>query len=405
MLLAQLSNGTMISLLDHYTKDQLKQLSKKYGFYCPSCRESVLMKMGDKKAWHFAHRTNADCQADSEKESPYHLEGKKLLYEWLNQHETDVGLESYIESIAKRPDLLIRNRFALEFQCSTIDSSLFKQRTTAYFSSQKIPIWILGKKRMKPLSPYVYKISSFDWLCATSYYAETGYPEMLYFCPQDKAFYKLSYIVPISSTKVIARLAKMPLSTCTFTSIIHPAKEAPAKYPIQIWLEAKKRWRLSSFKQNTLPYRYVKHLFLQHRSSISFFPGEAGIPVKYAHMIETPCFLWQSWMLLQFLSNTPLGENVSFDVIFKQFKELVKLKVFKPREFPLITNGHYSFAIMNYLHALCARGVLKRVAAKEFVKTREVTLPDTMEEAIRNDYRMTFTNLFIDASKHVSGKM
>lgn len=56
MLTAQTKIGEKICLGLDYKKDTLLALRSKEEFFCPICGESVLLKLGDQRIFHFAHK-------------------------------------------------------------------------------------------------------------------------------------------------------------------------------------------------------------------------------------------------------------------------------------------------------------------------------------------------------------
>ena len=48
---------------------------------CPTCKQPVRVRAGEKKRWHFAHKNLSDCPLAYE--SPNVLQARSLLYEWL----------------------------------------------------------------------------------------------------------------------------------------------------------------------------------------------------------------------------------------------------------------------------------------------------------------------------------
>ena len=67
------------------TKKQIDILRTKENFYCPECKQSVIVRAGPKVIPHFAHRKGSNCSIQGG-EGAYHQKGKLLLYDWfINQ--------------------------------------------------------------------------------------------------------------------------------------------------------------------------------------------------------------------------------------------------------------------------------------------------------------------------------
>ncbi|MCT8140391.1 hypothetical protein H1D32_23445 [Anaerobacillus sp. CMMVII] len=114
MLVAQNEEGKFLSLSSlNLQKEELLELRQRKKFFCPVCYEEVIIKLGTKQAWHFAHKRKLSCIDEMEGETTYHIEGKKLLFNWLKNQELDVELEPYLKEVKQRPDLLVRTSKSL----------------------------------------------------------------------------------------------------------------------------------------------------------------------------------------------------------------------------------------------------------------------------------------------------
>ncbi|MBB1122412.1 competence protein CoiA [Limosilactobacillus albertensis] len=124
-------------------------------YYCPGCRQRVILRRGKYKISHFAHQKGSDCGA-SEGETVEHLRGKKQIYQWALKKGWQPRLEVYLPSIAQRPDILLKidgQRVAIEFQCSPLSLERLLERNKGY-QQEKIRVWwVLG-------SPYFRKLGN-----------------------------------------------------------------------------------------------------------------------------------------------------------------------------------------------------------------------------------------------------
>ncbi|MCQ6265547.1 hypothetical protein M1K46_07700 [Fictibacillus sp. WQ 8-8] len=406
MLVAHTSTGKRISLHTGYSKEELRSIQKSSGFYCPQCNEKVQIKAGNMKIWHFSHIPGVTNCTLSKGESMYHLLGKKLLYEHVNKEFPNALLEPFFPDISQRPDIWIPPQIPIEFQCSAIPSPILIERSKGYISRGMTPFWILGKKRLKTLSSTTFQISSFDWLTARIS-SVNHLPSLYYFCPVEAKVYHLSSIVPVTSTRVYGKLDSYPLCEYSFQTPYHlqPSKRDSPLFQVKSWLNAKKQWRLHAFKQNHQTYRQLKILFLKNHSTLTYFPSEAGMPVPFAYTLKEPSFIWQSYVLLYSIIPVQIGESIQFSSVFNHMKWLIHKKIITVRELPLIADVHYSFAVMHYLNLLCFYGIIKRVGKKEFVKIRDPVFPNTMDQALANDFILMESGVKHGVNILFSGKM
>lgn len=122
-------------------------------YYCPDCGEQLILRRGQSKVAHFAHRVNSKCVLQKG-ESYEHLLGKQQIFEWARKHGCQTEIEAYIPQLEQRADILLKisgQRIAIEFQCSPLSLAALQSRTSGY---QKVGIkcyWFLG-------SPYKTKL-------------------------------------------------------------------------------------------------------------------------------------------------------------------------------------------------------------------------------------------------------
>lgn len=128
------------------------EAQRQQSYFCPSCREQVILKRGKRMIAHFAHRAHSTCRPFSESESQAHLVGKWQLAEYFGV--SNVELEPYIQTLAQRPDLLLKRndrQLAVEYQCSSIPISRLQQRNQGYSSYGLSVLWILGENYLQKM--------------------------------------------------------------------------------------------------------------------------------------------------------------------------------------------------------------------------------------------------------------
>src|SRR5690625_2120567 len=104
MLQAQSNKGELITLAT-LTEAEIKTVRRDSQFYCPVCKELLMIRVGKQVVPHFAHYPKSKCPETSGGEGPYHENGKLLLYKWLKSQYLHVELEPYLKNIKQQPDL------------------------------------------------------------------------------------------------------------------------------------------------------------------------------------------------------------------------------------------------------------------------------------------------------------
>ena len=93
---------------------------------CPSCAGELIAKCGLIRIEHWAHQTEADCDAWSEPESEWHLGWKKHA----EADRTEVVIER--DGVKHRADILCVNSAILELQASPIAPAEIQARESFY---------------------------------------------------------------------------------------------------------------------------------------------------------------------------------------------------------------------------------------------------------------------------------
>ncbi|WP_248715740.1 competence protein CoiA [Convivina praedatoris] len=186
-------------------------------YFCPACRQPLILKRGEHKVAHFAHRDLSVCQHTfSEGESSTHLTGKLALYQLLKGQGT-IQLEPVLAAIDQRPDLLWQHpqsgMIAIEYQCSPISAKRLAERNQGYRSQGISVYWILGPKYYhKNLRPqtiqrfiqagvlYFY-LPSDNYLRCQSNWLKADFQRLKYCEKKVSRLENLSFTVPITDLK------------------------------------------------------------------------------------------------------------------------------------------------------------------------------------------------------------
>ena len=154
------------------------------------------------------------------------------------------------------------------------------------------------------------------------------------------------------------------------------------------WLEVKMRWRSGNRRFRSPASSYMDKMLVSKGASLPLFPPEAGIPSQFLFWIETPAYLWQTWMLLSCLFPLPVGSTIDFRYVYHSFQTMVKRTIFSVRVLPFVKHSNVAYAIFDYLLKLAEAGVLKRIGKSTFVKRKPLFLPRTLKEAVERDKEM-----------------
>lgn len=395
MLVAVTKAGQYFSLGNKYLEiEKLRQLRKTEQYFCPACKLEVILKLGTKQAWHFAHKQHQSCSDEAEGETIYHIEGKKLLYEWLTMQGLQVSLEPYLQDAKQRPDLLLKSankNYAIEFQCAKITPEIFLKRTATYQTHHYTPIWILGGNQLKRVKGNLFQLNSFHWLFSHVISSGNKSLQIISFCPENNTLILLRNIIAISTNRSLCTPKFSKLANSTFQSLFQTNKQ---QYPIEAWLQIKENWRKPRLRLSHAEL-YLQKIYYQKSIPISLYPAEAGIPIVFLHFIETPSFIWQSWLLEIFVATKSSGDKFHINLVIRAFQSLVHKGVFELRSMPLQSSGSLFLAIKNYLLFLAELKILATNDGKLFIKNAEIQHPRNVGEALMKDkdVMQTFRNI------------
>ncbi|MFC3884408.1 competence protein CoiA [Bacillus songklensis] len=387
MLIAKNAEGQDVSVLSYPSRQMLRQMRKEETFHCPICKEEVKLKIGNKKIPHFSHLGHTTCEGESKGESDYHLVGKQQLFTTF-QNDYKVELEPYLISIRQRPDLLVKTEseeIPIEFQCAAISTEQLCKRTLTYQRAGYKPIWIIGAKRLKRVSYYLYELSPFEWnfLRISPFFA----PFLLYYCSFSQYLIQLQHIYPFSSKMAFASVKMIPLQ---YVNLHHFFPQGIEKSPtlFHAWNQKKKKWRLSYMLYRNRRYEHFLKTLYEKGIPPSHFPSEGGIPHPMLYQIETPACIWQTYVLIDVFSKRTSGNLITWNEIAFSFSKRIKEKEILYRQLPLIPMKDPYAALNEYIERLCDIGMLKRIEEKRYQLLRPYTLPKTTSDAFLEDAQL-----------------
>ncbi|SER86982.1 Competence protein CoiA-like family, contains a predicted nuclease domain [Gracilibacillus ureilyticus] len=359
MLQAIDSKGRIVTL---YSLDAgiLAQMKEEGQFYCPDCKEELIIRAGRKVTAHFAHRKKSACLHSGE--GSYHAKGKLDLYQWLKKQGIEVFLEHYISEIKQRPDLLVKlgtRTLAIEYQCARISLTELRSRTEKYRQIGMIPVWILGANNLNRLSSQLIKITSHD--AAYIHQFHEHFPQIIYYyCSSQKQLIFFQDFYFLTQTKAYGNFTVKPLEKCTFKEFFL-IRKLPTQQLLQIWRKELKNWRnrpVSFHQRRETEWR--KWLYL-HKFNTQTIPYYVNIPVQSEFMMKTPPWIWQSCLYLDLIVKRR-------EFSLKDAADLVHNHLYPARDFPLLHAPLHP--VKEYFQLLERIGILKSCKQNVYVVVR-----------------------------------
>ncbi|MER2190962.1 MAG: competence protein CoiA family protein [Solibacillus sp.] len=218
MLVALAEDQSYVMLTHKLSRVALQRLREAQRFFCPQCKEPLLLKIGQVKIPHFAHRKNSQCDSlFTEGESQAHLLGKQQLFTLFQRLELEVKLEPYLKDLQQRPDLLVtknNQQYAIEFQCSRLVKDRFIERTKGYKAHGITPVWILNTPSEKYRQQGLIKISinHYQYL----FLKRTGRPFLMSYDVERQTFYYINHLIFFQGQQYFGFGQSIPLSQQVF---------------------------------------------------------------------------------------------------------------------------------------------------------------------------------------------
>ena len=391
MLTALREDGTPFQFLPRLSKEALKKRKKVGPYYCPECKEKVMMKIGTQRMEHFAHQPGSQCVESYERESSFHLNGKMQLFHWLESQKLHPKLEPYYESLKQRPDISVKCRgeeYAVEFQCSTIPPQLMIKRTNTYRKNGIKCVWILGSKQIKRKSEKKVSLSKFDYLFLNK--TPCGKWYLPYYCSNTKRFVFLTNIVPVSSKNALTQFLIVPNPHCSLQQLITPTKNHFLY--AQDWKNELRAQKMSIALKGQSHLEFLREMYLHHLN-ISLLPTIIGLPIHNAPFIETSPLIWQTYLYMDLFKNKRMDETITFNDVYRCFMQRVQREHIKLRTLPLIENTSTTLPLVEYLQLLVQLQVLEAKGCNTYRMKKDIVVNDhfvagqKLEEQFYKEYQ------------------
>ncbi len=362
-------------LLPTKTRTEI-ELLRKDSFYCPVCKERVIVKAGDKVIPHFAHRIRNHCHF-MHRESEYHEKGKFDLYKWAKQQGLKAKVEVYFKKIQQRADVLVkwRNRyFALEFQCATISSEMLQKRTMNYKKIGIIPIWILGAKQIKRMHNQYWQLkgSLFPYFHQWG----EGYPVLYSYDPNSTCFTILSNPYP-NHSKVYGNINKRLLWHIPFEALFQPLNIGKKKL-YNSWLKEKRLFRCFRTEYISKEDRFYLNWLYSQGLHPQYLPAVIHLPLPHHFVFQTNPYIWQSAVILKHIVPLKIGDTISHRTLASVQSEVYLRK----NSYGVEMKGD---PIGEYIQMLVKLGILKKINLEMYMKKKDLYFPKTLDEANLQD--------------------
>ncbi|MCD8508552.1 MAG: hypothetical protein LRY73_00645 [Bacillus sp. (in: Bacteria)] len=363
MFTAIRKDGTVLTL-SGYSREFLEKVRQEELFYCPECKERVIMKLGTEQTWHFSHKPNSTCFFHKG-ETDDHRKGKEQIIQWLKRHGLDPKVEIYIKEIRRRPDILVEiqgREYVFEIQRAAIPYTDFERRSEDYAQLNIEPIWVGILSSIQLQENFIYSSCSLDNMlirpvpCLHSIYVNVHDPSWLF----------LTEFCYVSRQKTMAfpHIVSFQLTPQEYLNYPKHKKTKLLHLYYDVfttnWLREVCSKRLKVYKNVNRTERKLLRLFQQHHLNLNYFPALGSIPLKTNFYFLTPPQWWQSWVILEKINKKPVGEKVTISEVTNDLYKLTLSSIFQIRSLHKHPKELIREAVMDFLTSLALFLVLEK---------------------------------------------
>lgn len=368
---AKNQNDAQVHIHNSQSKQYWLKKRREETFFCQSCKQEVVVRLGKKRRWHFAHRKLTACKGSSTNESLLHQQGKELLHAFFLHTFPKTSLEHYLPQTKQRPDIHIQagnTSIAIEYQCSAISAEDMISRNDAYRSLNIVPVWVLGAQRLKRKRAAQFLLHEFEFY-AIYLYNDRRY--LYYFDPLCNLFCFLSNLFSLHGNVVLASCDYIKLNQLTPQRLFSP----PWRSAISLNDEYV-RYRKKAATQMMLQYPFLLPYYQQMR--LDRIPPLIGWSLPAQLYVTAPPHVWQTFFVFDILEQFPLHKPFSYTTINQRLTALVQRF-----QWGLRAQCTYSSVVpklvTQYMDLLISFRYLEKSAVSSLVYKRVYSAKETIE--------------------------
>ena len=126
---------------------------------------------------------------------------------------------------------------------------------------------------------------------------------------------------------------------------------------------------------------FLKELY-RNQLSLLTLPPEIGLPIRSSPYIETPSFIWQTYLYLDVFQHYQEGDIIYYSKIREAFNKRVRRREVKLRILPVAGQRDYWYALAEYVFLLTKVSYLERIDSATVKVLREIMIQNLIDEQI-----------------------
>jgi competence CoiA-like predicted nuclease len=365
-----------------------------YTFNCLSCDEEVVLKLGERQAWHFSHRQNSLCSERHHcNESADHKAAKLEVYRWLESYKLEPKIEHYLEDLRQRPDVYVKindRKLVLELQRSYLNRGHFLKRYFSYKDHGYETIWIGVLKKPIRRARHYYALSHVDSLLIRPF----PFPYAIYFSLTARKWMIFSDFFYVTPRKTFVRVTPIPLTISPHCLFFNPEvhltetkkdKNNRMKEYLTVWKRQTMKARTALHYSLTKTERNVLQLLQRYKMPLNYFPALCNIPLSSQYACNNAPYLWQTWLVIMYINNKGLGEAFSLSQLTQWFLDNQAKAGFSFRLSVLHLKQHIRVLLNDYLDVLCYFNVLEKISPGSYKLIHAITINKSFQTLLGDD--------------------
>lgn len=378
MLQAKSKEGVLITLAS-LSKNEIEVHRSQTQFFCPTCRQPVIIKAGKVVIPHFAHYLKSNCPLTNGGEGIYHEKGKLLLYQWLKSQGLNIQLEKYIKEIKQQPDILLMTKsktIAIEYQCARIPIDEIISRNERYKRAGINPIWILGATRFKRCNNNGLKIDQYT-LQFIHQFTKNDPLTLFFFCPETLQFITFTGVILSQKGYALGNFKFQKIIDMVFTDLFEQEHISKEKL-FYLWKREKNKFRLQRRKITFGKERAWQQFLYLRQTHLEHIPSLIYLPVSHQFKMSSSPWDWQSRLYFEVIDPLKVGDSFTL----KRCEYILKNHIHN-HHFPLICST--TNPIEQYLQLLKELNYIEEHSPKTYTKLIMVKHHDHIESSVQYD--------------------
>lgn len=379
--------GEQVSLLNrNWKRKELEEERQKYKYYCPACHHELILKLGYKQTWHFAHRKQASCESAVRGETEIHHRAKLLIYEWLKNFGYNPFIEHYLKEVRQRPDVFVTiggKQVVFEVQQVPIPDEIFRKRSENYKKLHIDERWV-GIHTEESLTYFYPTKRHFSFMMKTK-------PELhsIVLDLERKTWVIYKYFRFISPHKVLAlphyfsmkNAPKDFLRLKNLQPIMNKGKFDQLYF--SYWKNEVRKKRQKVYLSITPTEKYVLTIFQRYFLNLNYFPPICALPLTANVYFTT--FWWQAWLMLEYIMKTDINGTISVRHAVNKLMELIDKKFFHLRPLQKQKRDMVREGVIQYFQALTNFSLLEQKFAGIYIVKKHVAMDKQLDMLMKED--------------------